>query len=222
MFQGLTPGTFNLGQHDLVVPLKGQRQFLFAVAGLGDASVNLFARQLSLDAFRPPDAVRSVLLTLPVELDRHSLPASPIGLYPFDVLVFISEHFSRLSPRQLDTIAEWIEMGGGIVIVPTSVLTPAHAQFLQRITSGNANEPRFLLDRFGRLPARDIGAKDLLATCRHGYGRALIVNALPAQNADGSFKGVDSAAWTRAVCFLWNVRPEQTERILKEGHNAGH
>ena len=211
-------GTLDLGVHDLVVPLKGQRQFVFAVAGLGDAEVNQFARQLSLDAFRPPDAVRSVLLTLPVELDLHSIPANPIGLYPFDVLVFIGEHFSRLSTRQLDTIAEWIETGGGAVIVPTGVLTPAHAQFLKRISSANAIEPRFLLDRFGHLASHGTGAKDWLIACRFGYGRALIINGLPAQNADGSFKGVDSAAWTRAVCFLWNVQPDQTERILKDGH----
>ncbi len=211
-------GTLDLGVHDLVVPLKGQRQFVVAVAGLGDATVNQFARQLSLDAFRPPDAVRSVLLTLPVELDLHSIPANPIGLYPFDVLVFIGEHFSRLSTRQLDTIAEWIETGGGAVIVPTGVLTPAHAQFLKRISSANAIEPRFLLDRFGRVPTHGTGAKDWLITCRFGYGRALIINGLPAQNADGSFKGVDPAAWTRTVCFLWNVQPDQTERILKDGH----
>ena len=165
-------GTLDLGAHDLVVPLKGQRQFVFAVAGLGDASVHQFARQLSLDAFRPPDAVRSVLLTLPVELDLHSIPANPIGLYPFDVLVFIGEHFSRLSTRQLDTIADWIETGGGAVIVPTGVLTPAHAQFLKRISSANAIDPRFLLDRFERLPTHGTGAKEWLITCRFGYGRA--------------------------------------------------
>ncbi len=210
-------GPLDLGTHDLVVPLKGQRQFLLAAAGLGDATVNELTRHLGLDTFRPPDAGRSVLLTLPVEFDPHAIPVDPVGLYPFDMLVFAGEYFSRLSARQLDTIAEWVQTGGGVVVVPTGVLTPAHTEFLERLAGRDAKAPRFIPDRFGRLPARKPGLKDWLIACRYGYGRALILQSMPRFGRDVSLMESDAAAWTRAVCFLWNVRPKQTEDILKGG-----
>ncbi len=49
-------GPIDLGEHDLVVPLKGQRQFVMAAAGLGDATITQLTRQLGLDNYRPVDA----------------------------------------------------------------------------------------------------------------------------------------------------------------------
>jgi hypothetical protein len=188
-----------------------------AAAGLDDATVNHLTRNLALDTFRPSDTGRSVLLTLPVELDPHAISVDPVGLYPFDVLVLAGEYFSRLSARQLDTIAEWVETGGGVVVVPTAVLTPAHQQFLERLAGHDAQAPSFIPDQFGRLPRKRPGSKDWLTACRHGYGRALILHTMPQFGRDISLVKSDAAAWTRAVCFLWNVRPGQTSAILKEG-----
>ena len=207
----------DLGTHDLVVPLKGQRVFLMAAAGLGDATINQFTRHLGLDMFRPTDAERAVLLTLPVELDLKAIPADPMGLYPFDLLVLAGEHFSRLSARQLDTIAEWVETGGGVVVVPTGVVTPPHIKFLERLAGHDAKSAPFVADEFGRLATQKPGSKDWLLACHYGFGRALILRDMPVEKPDGSLTGVDAAAWTRAVCFLWNVRPEQTAEILKSG-----
>lgn len=211
-------GPIDLGTHDLVVPLRGQRQFLMAAAGLGDSTIDHFTRHLGLDMFRPADAGRSSLLTLPVALDRQALPVDPIGLYQFDVLVFAGEYFSRLSGRQLELISDWIETGGGVVVVPTGVLTRSHIEFLDRLAGGDGRSPRFVPDEFGRLRSRKPGSKDWMIACRHGYGRALILRALPAFDAGGSLTGVDAAAWKRAVCFLWNVRPAQIAEILKNGN----
>jgi hypothetical protein len=207
----------DLGTHDLVVPMKGQRQFLMAAAGLGDDTVNHLARHLALDTFRPSETGRATLLTLPVELDPHAISADPVGLYPFDVLVFAGEYFSRLSPRQLDTIAEWIETGGGAVFVPSGVLTPAHLQFLERLAGRDTQTPSLILDQFGRLPPKKSGSKDWLTGYRYGYGRALILQTMPRFGRDVSLMESDGPAWTRAVCFLWNVRSDQTSAILKDG-----
>jgi hypothetical protein len=210
-------GLIDLGTHDLVVPLKGQRQFVMAAAGLGDATINQLTRQLGLDNYRPVDSTRAILLTLPVEFELSAIPVDPTGFYPFDVLVFAGEYFSRLSPRQLDTIAQWTETGGGLVIVPTGVLTEAHTKFLERLIGADTKSSDFVLDKFGRLPSQNAGSKGWIIPCRYGYGRALIMQQIPAFDADGNPRDVDRATWKRAVCFLWNVRPSQTAKIIATG-----
>src|SRR5580692_5851952 len=132
-----TKGTLNLGTHDLLVPLKGRRQFLIACPSLGKGPVARLAGQLRLDEFRPAqtDLRRADLVTVPVDLELRDMPAQAIGLYPYDLLLLAEEGFSRLSARQLEAVADWIEQGGRTVIVPTGVLTPDHQLFLQRVTS---------------------------------------------------------------------------------------
>jgi hypothetical protein len=210
-------GPIDLETHDLVVPLKGQRQFVMATAGLGDATINQLARQLVLDSFHPLESERAVLLTLPVELELSTFPVDPIGLYPFDVLVFDGEYFSRLSPKQLDTIGRWTETGGGLVIVPTGVLTESHTKLLERLVGAEVKSSDFVLDKLGRLPAPRGAAKDWIIPCRYGYGRALILQRLPVFGPDGNPTDVDSTTWKRAVCFLWNVRPSQVAKIVAKG-----
>jgi hypothetical protein len=210
-------GTIDLGEHDLVVPLKGQRQFVMAAAGLGDATINRLTRQLGLDSFRSADSTRALLSTLPVEFELSTLPVDATGLYPFDLLVFAGEYFSRLSPRQLDTIGQWTESGGGLVVVPTGVLTETHARFLERLVGADLKSSDFVLDKFGRLPSRKPGSKDFLIACRFGFGRALILQSMPSFGPDGNLTDVDAVTWKRAVCFLWNVRPAQTETIARKG-----
>lgn len=216
MFHG-PRGPIDLGTHDLVVPLKGQRQFVMACAGLGDATMNQLARQLGLDNYRPVDSTRAFLLTLPVELPLTAIPGDPTGFYPFDVLVFAGEYFSRLSPRQLDTIAQWTETGGGLVVAPTGVLTESHTKFLERLIGAEVKSSDFVLDKFGRLPQRKAGSKEAIIACRSGYGRALILPQVPAFGPDGNPTDVDATSWKRAVCFLWNVGPNQTARIVEQG-----
>ena len=114
-----------------------------AAAGLGDATINQLTRQLGLDSYRPVDSNRGFLLTLPVEFEVSAIPGDPTGFYPFDVLVFAGEYFSRLSPRQLETIAQWTQTGGGLVVVPTGVLAQSHTAFLERLV-GPTRSPRIL------------------------------------------------------------------------------
>jgi hypothetical protein len=212
-------GRFDLGNHDLVVPLQGNRQFLIAAPNLGQESVGRLAARLRLDSFRPveKDSRRAQLVTIPVNVDPPDLPTQPIGLYPFDLLVLAGDSFARLSARQLDAVAEWTEQGGRVVVIPTGVLTAAHKQFLERITGADVDAPNFVTDQFGRLVADPQDSKRLMRASRCGFGRALILRTMPQFTPDGNFREIEEAAWTHAVCFIWNVRPEQTETIVKTG-----
>jgi hypothetical protein len=212
-------GMFDLGKHDLLVPMHDARQFLIAAPNLSRNTVARFAAQLRLDAFRPNDnnLRRADLLTLPIEVDLPNMPTQAIGLYPFDLLLLADDGFSRLSARQLEAIAEWVEQGGRVVVVPTGVLTPAHKSFLDRITSHAAAPGSFNLDPLGHLEVDEPGSKPSILPCRFGFGRALVLRALPEIKEDGSMKGISAAEWTRAVCFIWNVDPSQMQSILNTG-----
>jgi hypothetical protein len=214
-----TKGTLNLGTHDLLVPLKGRRQFLIAVPNQGKGPVARLAGHLRLDAFRPndTDVRRADLVTVPVDLELRDMPAQAIGLYPYDLLLLAEEGFSRLSARQLEAVADWIEQGGRVVVVPSGVLTPAHKLFLQRITGCEPDAPVFVLDRFGHLQGDLTSSKRLWMKCRYGFGRALILPAMPQFNEDGTFHDIKAPAWTRAVCFVWNVHSDQAATILQAG-----
>ncbi len=121
--------TFDLGKHDLLIALRGTRQFVIAAPGLNEVDVGQLVRSLSLDEFRPRKLNRQNFATYPAELDPHRILGDPMGLYPFDVVVLVGQHFSALSPRQLETLATWTESGGGLVVVPSGVLTDCALPF---------------------------------------------------------------------------------------------
>jgi hypothetical protein len=212
-------GLYNLGSHDLIVPLRGRRQFVIGAPGLNSEAVGRLATRLRLDAFRPSpaDSSRSDLVSTPIDLDVWNLPTQSIGLYPYNLLLLAGDSFSRLSERQLDAVANWVEEGGCAVVVPTGVLTPSHQHFLVRMTSRETEAPLFALDQFGRLIDEPAGSRRRIRTCRCGFGRALILSAVPAFKNDGSFREITEPEWIRAVCFIWSVRDEQLQAILKTG-----
>ncbi len=174
-------GVFDLGKHDLLVPMHDARQFLIAAPNLSRNTVSRLAGQLRLDAFRPTDnnLRRADLLTLPIEIDLPNLPTQALGLYPFDLLLLAEDGFTRLSARQLEAISEWVEQGGRVVVVPTGVLTPAHKSFLDRITSNVVAPGSFTLDPLGHLETDETGAKPAILPCRFGFGRALVLRTCP-------------------------------------------
>jgi hypothetical protein len=210
-------GDLDLGNHDLLVPLKGRRQFLIGVPTLGLGSVAHLANRLRLDMFRPEEQRRADLVSTPADLDLRDFPTQPIGLYPYDLLLLAEEGFGRLSPRQLEAVVEWIEQGGRAVVVTTGALTPAHKAFLDRITRGEPDPPTFALDQHGHLGRPPSGSKPTLLKCSPGFGRALILSSVPQTTVEGTFRDIDESTWTRAVCFIWNVREAQTQAILKTG-----
>ncbi len=210
-----TRRTFDFGAHDLLVPLPGMRQFVIAAPGLNEVDTGELVRHLSLDEFRPPKLNRQNFATFLVQLDAHRIQNDPIALYPYDVIVLSGPHFSSLSTRQLETLATWTESGGGLVVVPTAVLTDAHCAFLAKLT--NRNRANFQTDALGRLPPLRTGDPEWLIAAHYGFGRALILRSAPQFAPKSSSLGVSRTQWIRAVTFLWNVRSEQVATILKTG-----
>ncbi|HET6323991.1 MAG TPA: hypothetical protein VFG04_04780 [Planctomycetaceae bacterium] len=210
-----TRRTFNLGTHDLLVPLKGMRQFVIAAPGLNEVHTGELARHLPLDEFRPKNLSRQNFATFLVELDAHLIQGDPIALYPYDVIVLAGQHFSSLSARQLETLATWTESGGGIVVVPTGALSEAHIAFLAKLIGRERAD--FETDALGRLPQWESGHADWLSATRYGFGRSLILRSPPPFVPKGSLPVAIRDEWIRAVTFLWNVRSEQIDKIVAGG-----
>jgi hypothetical protein len=210
-----TRRTFNLGKFDVLVPIKGMRQFVIAAPGLKEVAVDELVRHLSLDEFRPHKLNRQNFATFSTELDAHRILGDPIALYPYDVLVLLGQHFASLSARQLETLATWIESGGGLVVVLTGALSETHRSFLAKLTG--KDRTHFQTDALGRLPQLPVGHPDWLTACRYGFGRALILRSVPQFAPNPSEAVVARSPWIRAVAFLWNVRAEQVDSILSTG-----
>jgi hypothetical protein len=212
--------TFDLGKHDLLISLRGTRQFVIAAPGLNEVDVGQLVRSLSLDEFRPRKLNRQNFATYPTELDPHRILGDPMGLYPYDVVVLVGQHFSALSPRQLETVATWTESGGGLVVVPSGVITDAHSRFLAKVTSLDLGS--FQTDALGRLSPLDPGDSHRLVSGNYGFGRVLMLRSIPSastKDAAAPSKGreADGDEWIRAVAHLWNVRSDQVDTILKTG-----
>ncbi len=212
--------TFDLGKHDLLISLRGTRQFVIAAPGLNEVDVGQLVRSLSLDDFRPRKLNRQNFATYSTELDPHRILGDPMGLYPYDVVVLVGQHFSALSARQLETIGTWTESGGGLVVVPSGVLTDAHCRFLAKVTSLDLGS--FQIDALGRLSPLGPGDPNQLVSGNHGFGRILILRSIPSMSAKGAAapsegRDADGAEWIRAVTHLWNVRSDQVDSILKSG-----
>ena len=208
--------TFELGTHDLLVPIRGMRQFVIAAPGLNQVDIAALVRNLSLDEFRPQKLNRQNFATFAVELDAHRILGDSIALYPYDVLVFAGQHFSALSPRQLETLAIWTESGGGLVVVPTEVLGEAHRGFLAKLAGVDRTD--FQTDALGRLPRLGPGEAGWLTTCRLGFGRALVLRSIPQLAPKDAQPPPSRTDWIRAVTFLWNVRSDQVDSIKKTGY----
>ena len=208
----------DLGTHDLPLPRGGQRQLLIGAPGLSETAIAGLVRRLHLDTFRPTKLTRSSFSTLPVEVDLQNIPSGPLGLYSYDVLVLYGEYFSRLADRQLETIGDWVEAGGGVFVAPTGTLSRAHVQFLRRLAGHDSDAPQFVLDSLGHLPPPKSGLANGLLACRNGFGRAIILRTDPHFERFGSPSGGEEAKWNRAVCFLWNVQPKQTQAIVHDKH----
>ncbi len=194
--------TFDLGKHDLLIALRGTRQFVIAAPGLNEVDVGQLVRSLSLDEFRPRKLNRQNFATYSAELDPHRILGDPMGLYPYDVVVLVGQHFSALSPRQLETVATWTESGGGLVVVPSGVLTDAHCRFLARLTGLDLGS--FQTDALGRLSPLGPGDPHQLVSGNYGFGRTLILRSLPSlpakdAAAPGKGRDADGAKWIRAV-----------------------
>jgi hypothetical protein len=209
-----TRRTFDLGSHDILIPLGGMRQFVIAAPGLNEVDVGALTRRLTMDEFRPQKLNRQNFATFPVDFDPHRLLGDPIALYPYDVLVFVGKYFSSLSPRQLETLSHWTESGGGLVIVPTGALSDAHCRFLATLIG---TEPAKLqTDALGRLPQLGPQNPEWLTACRFGFGRALVLRSIPQFKANAS-SAVSRSEWIRAAGFLWNARSAQVESIVQTG-----
>jgi hypothetical protein len=207
--------TFRFGKHDLLLPLRGMRQFVIGAVGMSEVDVGELARHLSLDEFRPPKLHRQNFATNVVELDPHRISGDAIGLYPYDVVVLSGRHFSSLSTRQLETVATWTESGGAVVVVPTGSLTDAHRSFLAKVLGISRDD--LPVDALGHLPALAASDRNQLVTAGFGFGRAVALRSIPQIAEHGTPSTVSHPEWIRALGFLWNVHADQIESMLTVG-----
>jgi hypothetical protein len=207
---------YRLGPDKLLVPAPESRSLVMCVASsrtARDPRLLEMVAALRLDGMDPARKTdqrpaERALTTTPAHMVPQNLPDHPLGFCPFDVVLARGEGFARLGKRQLEALARWVAAGGSVCIVPGSELRDHHISFLNELAGAQDVYTPTL--EGGAERAERTG--DGIATYHCELGRAVVIEKELDPDED-----YDSAAWRRAVAFLWKVRSREADHVAQIG-----
>jgi hypothetical protein len=200
-------GEIDLGAFPFAASTYGTRNHLIGVCGAPASWPE--------DRLRPWQVLRSArfteasaegatkMMTSPMMMDPADLPASPLALCAFDLVLLEGDSFSRLREKQLAALARWVEGGGSLCVIAGGVIGEDHLRFLNQLC-GKAD---FALDELGHLAA----PAGTLKMIRAELGRLVV-----AANGPEGIRVGGPTVWTDATSFLWKL-PPGTHPSLPEG-----
>ena len=202
--------TYDLGEHDLVIPIDSRRQQ--AVLGIEpknrllDRAQQELRDSLLLHRFVPPepDGRRTNLVSVPSVVDPADLPPSPLPLLGVDLVVIEPSALQELKPEQLLAIAAWVRAGGALcVVAPPTVGSAELAEFLNSLVP-TANQPAVWQPTgtgFWEIASPVEGG---VRHCELGLGRVVILEDPTLREGCEN-----NPRWDRSVEFLWRVTQRQ-------------
>jgi hypothetical protein len=217
-------GRFRLPACSVFVPMESERGLVVAFSeprGRPGPETLALCKALRLESFNPgrrqpggdaaPRGSNRPLATTPSYPSPGDMPSGAAAYCAFDMVVLAGEGFGLLRAKQTDAILTWVRAGGSVLVLPTGGLKAHHARFLNALagTDGDADaaSPAYALTPGGRVE----GEGDL--RCFHaGLGRAVV--GLEAPTGEDALRGT---AWRRTAAFLWKVRRDQLDRIVRKG-----
>ncbi|MHC5053610.1 MAG: hypothetical protein ACYTKD_02710 [Planctomycetota bacterium] len=215
-------GTFRLPACSVFVPRESERGLVVAFSeprGRPGPETLALYKALRLEIFDPGrrsaggDAVARgtsrPLATTPSYPSPGDMPSGAAACCAFDMVVLAGEGFGLMRAKQTDAILTWVRAGGSVLVVPGGGLKAHHARFLNALagTDAGAASPVYELTPGGRVEG-ERGLRSFHA----GLGRAVV--GLEAPTGEDALRG---SAWRRAAAFLWKVRRDQLDRIVKRG-----
>jgi hypothetical protein len=208
--------TYDLREHDLVIPPYFKRSLVIAIPRPDDESPakNEYPLEsaLQLERFNPIQGDWNDIQTRPSAISPAAFPATIAGLAGFDMVVLEGNGFAKLRDAQLSALAGWVDAGGSVLVAPTGALKPAHLDFLNQIAGEPVGDRRYVLDDRSRLAPNSPATQPPTARHHYGLGRAVIVHQSPKAREDFSDKD-----WIESTMFLWKLRRDQQALIRQTG-----
>jgi len=160
------------------------------------------------DPARKPEVHVDPVRTSVVRARSVNLPATPLGYCCYDLVFLAGGGLSGLRPQQLDALRRWVEGGGSLCVMPGDDLREYHLEFLNALAGGPLPAFEFAPDGALRAASDATGEGTLLF--RSELGRAAVVMQPPREPAG-------DAGWRRTAAFLWKLRGNQVEPLVKTG-----
>jgi len=208
--------TYDLGEHDLVIPIDSRRQQ--AVLGIEpknrmtDRAQQELRDSLLLHRFAPPEADgrRNTLVSVPSVIDPADLPPTPLPFLGIDLIVIEPSALLDLKPDQLRAIAAWVQAGGALCLAPPlQVGSPELAEFLNSLVPTP--------DQSAVWQPTGAGGWEIAAPSetriRHaepGLGRVVILE--DASLRDGC---LDNPLWDESLRFLWRITQTRSQNLVR-------
>ncbi len=208
-------GRWKLDSSSILVPAPGQRELIVgyvvpAIARL-DNQIEKLVDGLKFENFSPFSDDRSVI-TINTQVAPDRLPTDAITYSAFNMICIAAEAVSAVKESQWPPILEWVEAGGSLCILPGDNLSPHHLAVLNKLLESQAPQGSFLLGPDNELLLKNEKERKPYYHVRRGLGRVAIVPLV-----DGETLEPQSKAWRATAAHLWNVRSDQTERIVQNG-----
>lgn len=135
--------------------------------------------------------------------DARELPADPLSLCCFDMVLLADESLSRLEQSQMTALSTWVRAGGSLCILPDDRrLGRSHLGFLQELLKSGLADSHLTLADDGTLLVIGDQAGTII-NARHGFGR---VSLLPNEINLEAYLNQD--ALDETIGFLWKVRQD--------------
>ena len=213
-------GTYELGTRPIIVPAVRQRWMNIGVSDPWDKRdrwTNTAAQGLRFDKLETrtgrPDrssvSVEAKLAVQPVHVLPEDLPEVPLGWCAYDVVLLAGRGFGEMRQRQLKALEHWVRAGGSVCILPRGEVKSYHVDFLNAL-AGDGKAFTLTVDGSAVTPAGAGSAVPRHLRC--GLGRAVVL--METSESDTVF---DAPAWRESVCFLWKIRRDAQNQLLRGG-----
>jgi hypothetical protein len=141
-------------------------------------------------------------------LEPGDFPTDPIGYCAFDAVLLEGADFARVKEKSLGALGQWLAAGGALLVTADAVLDDAHAGALRRWIESDPGAARVQFDPNGKR----IEPADGFSFARAGFGRVAVAPQRPT-----SEKAYDEEQWRRAVSWIWKLRTEQIDSVVRSG-----
>jgi len=209
--------TYDLGEHDLVIPIDSRRQqavlSIEPKNRLIDRDQQDLRDSLLLHRFAPPepDGRRNNLVSVPSTIDPGDVPASPLAFLGVDLVVTEPSILGLLKAEQLRALLAWVRAGGALCVVcPPQITSAEVAEFLNGLVPQD--------DGTVAWQPTGTGTWELLQPAsggvRHGepgLGRAVIIEDAAVRQGC-----LESPLWDRSVQFLWRLQKCRESELTRQ------
>ena len=196
--------TFEPPPQIVKIPLVGMRHVAILLCDTTDVSLSPEAGNLidalSVTQFEPD---RKNLVTQHARYKPQEMPAEPLPLCAFDLVLVSGQAFQNLREPQLLALQLWVEAGGALYLTPGNGLQERHLRLLNELGREDVAETPFRRDAQGSLVTETKHSGWL--AMRRGLGRAVVTLNLTIPKSDQR-QSPERRQCEEIAAFLWRVR----------------